>query len=74
MTNQTISLRTRALAQCCVHCLVCRRARRRQAGLAFWLVKTFEGLCPFCRAYAKVYGRKSHEPLPQSPTASHPSP
>jgi hypothetical protein len=56
--------RTQALAQRSVNCVVCQRARRQQAGLAFWLVKTFEGLCPFCRAYEKVYGRKSHEPVP----------
>ncbi len=31
------------------------------------LVKTCEGLCPFCRAYEKVYGRKSHEPIPPQP-------
>jgi hypothetical protein len=49
---------------------VCRRARRQQAGLAFWVVKTFEGLCPFCRAYEKVYGRKSHEPVPPTPAAA----
>jgi hypothetical protein len=22
------------------------------------------GMCPQCRAYEKVYGRKAHEPLP----------
>jgi len=59
-----ITERTRALAQRSANCLVCQRARRRQAGLAFWIVKTFEGLCPFCRAYEKVHGRKSHEPVP----------
>ncbi len=67
-----ITERTRALAQHCVDCVVCRRARRQQAGLAFWLAKTFEGLCPFCRAYEKVYGRKSHEPdLPISPSTAN---
>ena len=63
MSGQIITERTRALAQRSANCVVCQRARRRQAGFAFWLVKTFEGLCPFCRAYEKVYGRKSHEPL-----------
>jgi len=30
--------------------------------LLFWFVKMVEGrLCPQCRAYEKVYGRKAHE-------------
>ncbi len=56
---------TRALARRSENCLVCQQARRRQRGLAFWIVKTFEGLCPFCRAYEKVHGRKSHQPAPE---------
>ena len=52
----------KTLAEVCVNCLVCRRARRRQCGTAFWLVKKIEAsLCPFCRAYERVYGRKAHE-------------
>jgi hypothetical protein len=67
-----ITERTRALAQRSVNCVVCQRARRQQRGLGFWLVRTFEGLCPFCRAYAKVYGRKSHEPVPAGqPSGPH---
>ena len=51
----------KALARVCVNCTVCRRARRWQRGAAFWLVKHVEAkLCPFCRAYERVYGRKSH--------------
>lgn len=51
----------KALARVCANCLVCRRARRRQRGLAFWLVKHVEArLCPFCRAYKQVYGRPAH--------------
>jgi hypothetical protein len=45
-------------------CPVCRTARRKQEGFAFWVVKTFENVCPFCRCYEKVHRRKSHEPLP----------
>jgi len=52
----------RAMAQVCVNCPVCCQARRNQEGLAFKFVKTIEGgLCPFCRAYERVYGRKAHE-------------
>jgi uncharacterized protein CbrC (UPF0167 family) len=59
-----ITDRDRAMAQKCMECIVCRKARKDQAGLAFWMVKKVEGrLCPFCKAYERVYGRKAHEPL-----------
>jgi len=61
MNQPPINALTRALAQFSAHCPVCRHARRKQAGLAFTFVRTFEDLCPFCRAYEKVKGRKSHE-------------
>lgn len=49
------------MAQICQRCLVCRRARRRQRGMAFWLVRRVEAkICPFCRAYERVYGRPAH--------------
>ncbi|HTX66068.1 MAG TPA: hypothetical protein VMD31_09870 [Opitutaceae bacterium] len=52
-----------ALAQVCRNCPVCRRARRRQRGAAFWLVRRVESrVCPFCRAYGRVYHRNAHEP------------
>jgi len=64
MTQAELTDRDRARAQRCVECPVCTRARRRQRGMAFWLVKRVESrLCPFCQAYEKVYGRKSHEPV-----------
>lgn len=54
------------MAQKCVECKVCSRARERQRGMAYWFVKSIEGgLCPFCRAYERVYGRKAHEPVPK---------
>ncbi len=50
------------LAGVCRSCPVCRTARRHQAGFAYWLVNRVErSLCPFCRAYERVYGRKAHE-------------
>lgn len=62
---ESTSEKDRARAQRCVECPVCRRARRRQRGIAFWLVKRVEGrVCPYCRAYERVYGRKAHEPPP----------
>ena len=57
----------RILAERSVKCFVCRRARKKQSGLLFGLVKAFESLCPFCRAYERVYGRKSHEAVPEPP-------
>jgi hypothetical protein len=66
MPPTTITATDRTLAKISEHCLVCRRARQTQRGLAFWIVKTFENACPFCRAYERVQGRKSHEPAPLS--------
>ena len=55
----------KALAKVCVNCPVCRRARGRQRGAAFQLVQKIEGrVCPFCRAYERVFGRKAHERIP----------
>jgi transposase-like protein len=51
------------MAQVCVNCPVCRRARSTQHGIAYSFVKGIEGsLCPFCKAYERVYGKKAHEP------------
>ena len=54
---------TRAMAQVCVNCPVCRGARRKPNGVAAKFVRTVETkICPFCRAYERFYGRKAHEP------------
>lgn len=61
MSTRKASSFDKALARVCVNCPVCRNARRWQAGAAFWLVNHVETrLCPFCRAYERVYGRKAH--------------
>jgi uncharacterized protein CbrC (UPF0167 family) len=66
MTARTISKLDRALANVCRNCPVCRHARKRQTGPASWLVNHVERhLCPFCRAYERVYGRKAHENNPK---------
>ena len=63
--NREISDRDRKMAQQCVTCPVCKHARKKQQGPVFWFVKKIEGdLCPFCKAYERVYGRKAHQPLP----------
>jgi len=54
------------MASVCLHCTLCKEARRKQRGIAFSVVRAVEQkVCPFCRAYEQVYGRKAHEPLPQ---------
>lgn len=59
-----ITEKERLNAEKCVECPLCVRARRRQRGLAFLFVKFLEGgLCPYCKAYEKVYGKKAHQPL-----------
>ena len=61
--KSTASSLDRALARVCANCPVCRRARQRQSGLAFWLVKRVETkACPFCRAYERVHDRPAHLP------------
>lgn len=55
------------MARKCETCPMCRQARRTQQGVAFGLVKNVEAkLCPFCRAYERVHGRRAHEPEPES--------
>lgn len=64
METQEITDSDRAMAQKCLECKLCDHARKKQRGLAYWFVKKIEGgICPFCRAYEKVYGRKAHEPV-----------
>ncbi len=59
-----ISEKDRKMAKFCLNCPVCRHARKQQKGAAFWFVQKIEGnLCPFCKAYERVYGRKSHQPV-----------
>jgi len=64
MNQPIVSEQDRALAQKCVNCPICSRARTKQRGVAFWFVKNIEGgFCPACQAYERVYGQKAHEPV-----------
>jgi uncharacterized protein CbrC (UPF0167 family) len=64
--DREITKADRFMAKVCVNCTVCKRARKKQQGAAFWFVSKIEGdLCPFCRAYERVYSRKAHEPAKQ---------
>ena len=65
MSNSEITDKDREMAERCRTCPVCKRARKMQRGLAYWFVKKIEGsVCPYCKAYERVYGRKAHEPEP----------
>jgi len=59
-----ISEKDRLMAQQCLTCPMCKRARKKQKGFFFWFVKTVEGdYCPMCKAYERVYGKKPHEKI-----------
>ena len=63
MRREAITERDRRRVKVCLRCPLCRHARKTQKGAAYQLVKTIEeGLCPYCKAYEKVYGRRAHEP------------
>jgi len=67
MIDETISDKNREMAQKCVECDVCSKARETQKGLAYWFVKYVDvHICRFCKAYEKVYGRKAYEPVPEA--------
>lgn len=62
MTMTQASEKDKQMARRCAECPVCSRARNKQRGIAYWFVKTIEdGLCPYCAAYERVYGKKAHE-------------
>ncbi|MFB0553830.1 MAG: hypothetical protein ACETWQ_11010 [Phycisphaerae bacterium] len=67
MQTEGITDEDRGRAKQCLECFLCKRAREKQKGLAFWFVKKVEsGFCPACKAYEKVYNRKAHEPIPET--------
>ncbi len=65
MSVTEVTEKDREQARRCLTCPICKSARRKQRGLAFWFVKHVEGgLCRDCKSHEKVYGRKAHEPAP----------
>lgn len=65
MGQTAITEKDRAMARKCLECPVCSYARRKQRGVVYFFVRFVEGgVCPYCKAYERVYGRKAHEPLP----------
>jgi hypothetical protein len=62
MSEITITEKDKKMAEQCKQCPVCNRARNKQRGLAYVFVRFIEGgICPYCQAYEKVYGKKAHE-------------
>ena len=42
MNSDNITEKDKEMAQKCVECSLCRRARKKQKGIAFWFVKAIE--------------------------------
>jgi len=58
----------RKMAKFCIKLTVCSYARKKQQGAAFWFVQKIEGkLCPFCKAYERVYAGKPTSRLFERP-------
>lgn len=51
-------------AEKCRDCRVCKYARRKQGGIVYWFMRVENRICPFARAYRKVYGRMPTDPDP----------
>ncbi len=62
MNKTSAAEKDKQMAERCLTCPVCLHARKKQRGIAYWFVKNIEnGLCPYCAAYERVYGKKAHE-------------
>lgn len=62
MKVQHVTPLDRALARVCELCPVCLHARHHQKGVVYNFVKNVEeDICPFCKGYERVYGKKAHE-------------
>lgn len=62
MSGTESSSLDRALARVCELCPVCLHARYHQQGMVYNFVKSVEAdICPFCKAYERVHGKKAHE-------------
>ncbi len=59
--NKTTDLQ-KWMARICLQCPLCRYARKKQRGVLYTIAKFESHICPFCRAYKKVYGGESWQP------------
>ncbi len=46
---------------CKKRCPACKIARKKGRGVIYQFVKLENRVCPMCRAYEKVYGKKAYE-------------
>lgn len=46
---------------CSNRCPICTRARKKEKGGLYMLVKMERKVCPYCRSYEKVYNRPAYE-------------
>jgi uncharacterized protein CbrC (UPF0167 family) len=53
--------RQKWMAQVCASCALCKYARRKQKGAVYRMVKLESKICPFCRAYERVHGKKAYD-------------
>lgn len=57
-------------ARMCLDCPICRRARRKQKGLAYLFVKLVDRkICPSCKALEQITGKRAYEPLTEEDIA-----
>lgn len=62
MNTTAATEKDKQMARRCLTCKVCKHARKKQRGIVYWFVKNIEnGLCPYCAAYERVYGKKAHQ-------------
>ena len=60
---EAFSDKDRRRAKKCLDCRICSYARRKQRGVVFWLIKVENHICPYARAYRRVYGRGPLDPV-----------
>jgi len=58
-------------ARKCLECPLCRRAREKQKGIAYLLVKYIDRkICPYGRALEKFTGQPAYEPIDKETMAN----
>lgn len=58
--------RTQKWADFCLNrCTPCKKAREKEKGFFYWMVKIEGPICPACRAYKKQYGVPAYEKPPE---------
>jgi transposase-like protein len=51
-------------AKTCLECPICKKARKKQKGFAYWFVRLVDRkVCPKCQAFEAVFNRRAFEPI-----------